>query len=167
MMPPRRSKPPGPITLLRVKGGFVLEPLGWRVHGVIGPLGRRWWERPCGLLCSSHGIVLAPRTMSGFWSAGVSAGLGSVAFIGADSLSTFPNGDLSRAVLIPRDTIAAITLRARALKHEIRLTLTDGTESRFYVFAREATSDYRALLRQTYGPVYHESGFDKWWKLAW
>ena len=156
------------VDLKRSRGGaFVVEPLGWKIHGVIGPVERRrWWERPWALLCSSHGVIAVRRGFKGFWAAGVSAGFGGRATIVPDSLDSFTDARPGEGIVIPRKTIVAIAVRGRHLKHEIRLSLADGTESRFYVFARAAINDYRALLKRTYGPVYQETGFDAWWKLA-
>jgi hypothetical protein len=49
------------ITLRRVKGDDVAMPLGWRIHGVISPVGKGQWQRFWGLLCSSHGIIMVRR----------------------------------------------------------------------------------------------------------
>lgn len=151
------------VELKRVRGGaYVVEPLGWKVHGVIGPVERGSWERPWSLLCSSHGVVAMRRSYDGLWSELLSSDLGPK--FSPDSLVYFISG--RNGIVIPRKTIVAITVRGRHLKHEIRLGLADGTQMRFYVFARDAIDDYRALLKRTYGPVYQETGFDAWWKLA-
>ena len=79
-----------------------------------------------------------------------------------DSLDSFDYASCGKGVVIPRKTIVAIAVRGRHLKHEIRLSLADGTQWRFYVFARASINDYRALLKRTYEPVYREAGFDAW-----
>jgi hypothetical protein len=139
------------VQLIRKNRHYVAEPLGWRVHDVIGPLQRRMWERPWALLCSSDGVIAVRRT----WRDAV---------VGSDDLLTFDFAMEGTGIAYPRKEIAAITVRRRYFKNDIRLSLSNGTQARFYVFARGETDRYRALLQRTYAPLYAETGFDSWWK---
>jgi hypothetical protein len=143
------------LTLVRNKHAYVVEPLGWRIHGVIGPVARRTWERPWSLLCSSHGVIAMRRTRRGFLPG---------AAVVPDHLLTFELAMRQTGLVYPRKEIASIALRRRYFKNEIKLTLTNGEETRFYLFARSETAAYRALLQRTYAPIYTESGFDQWTK---
>jgi hypothetical protein len=142
---------------------YVVEPIGWRVHGVISPVDAGWRSRPFSLICCTEGIVAATRGLRQFISAGIWAGLGIPATFTADSV-----GDVAEQV---RDgeviqyegaQIRELLLRYRWLKHQVRITTTDGRCVRYWVYARSAINDYRALLKSLFPVPYREEGFDSW-----
>jgi len=142
---------------------YVVEPMGWRVHGVISPVEARWRSRPYSLICCSDGIVASPRGLGQFVSAGISAGLGLHPTFSPDTVSEV--ADQVRGGEVIRyecGQIRDLLFRYRWLKHQIRITTTDGQCSRYWVYARSAINEYRALVKSLFPTQYREEGFGSW-----
>jgi hypothetical protein len=154
-----------PITFRRSHGKWVVDPPGWEIDGVIGPVERRWWERPLMLFCSRSGIVVARRTYRGFCAAGVAAGRSMPVRIEPDQLWLATIDAISFESSYTRGQIAAVVLRRRQTKNEVRLVLRDDTRVRFFLFARAATEHYGNLLRRLFEDKYQEESFRAWWDI--
>ena len=144
------------LKLARAKSAFTVHPLGWRIHGVIGPVER--WCAVSGqvLLCSAKGIAVARRSYRGFWLEGVIAGLGGTPTIRRDLLCELPKYVTHIEDAYPRESLVNILLQQRFRKNRITLALSDGRRVTFYILARAATDEYRSLLRRMYSEIYTE-----------
>jgi hypothetical protein len=155
----------GSVTLRRWRGGWVIDPPGWQIDGVIGPVVGARWGRAFMLFCSRAGLVLVRRSSRGFWAAAVLAGFGLPPTFAPDHLLTAQLETTSFETSYGRGQIATVCLRRRRLKNEVRLLLKDGTRASFFILARAATEDYRRLLRALYDGMYEEEGFRGWWDM--
>jgi hypothetical protein len=107
----------------------------------------------------ASGLVVVRRNLSGFWTAGVLAGPGVHPSIASDSPDELLQLTIGNAVVYRKHKIQSVSVRYRALKHEIAIALKDGTALCFRAFDRTSIDQYRGLLRDTFELIYEETGF--------
>ena len=150
------------LTLVKSKSAFTVQPLGWRIHGVIGPVERWWHISPRVLLCSAKGLAVARRSYRGFWASDLVAGLGGTPTIGGDFLWDLPKYVAEIETVFPVEAIVEIKLQQSFGRNRITLRLSDERRVTFYIFARASTDAYRAFLERTYPEIYTEKLFSGW-----
>ncbi len=148
----------------RKGGGFWTKPLDWKLEGVIGPVETTWRKGWHVLLCSSSGIMIAQRNLSGLLPAGITAAL----FIGpqlvaSDAIDRLDHCLTGSAVAYTRRELAGITVT----RHKIDVRLSDGHKLRYAAIAHDGLDKHRELLRRTYEPIYREISAGPWWKFRW
>jgi hypothetical protein len=144
--------------------GFHVEPIGWRVEGVISPVDAHWAMTPRALVCTRNAIIAFRRGMRQFWGAGIVAGFGVSPTFSADSASDLVGQVRDTGEIVyPIDQVSGLLVRRRSLKHRIDISTRDGRVARYWVYARSAIGGYRELLRGLYPTLYGEVGFSTWW----
>ena len=135
------------IELKRQHGGtYVVEPLGWRVDGLLGPIFRNSFGAYHSLLCSPSGIVVARMKFQ--------LRYGRILY--SDTLSEVtPSLLTGDAEVFPLNTIDRIELRTSFISfHRIFIHPIEGRKRRWFLAYRRFDVD-EPLLKRLYGERFH------------